>query len=298
MKDLDELRQLLEIVKTLRGPGGCPWDQQQTLSDIGRYLIEEASEVADAVTDADGEPADHVCEELGDLLMNIFLASCIAQEANAFSIGDVSRKIREKLVRRHPHVFGDAKVSGVGDVLDRWEKIKAEEKTRENLPAQAGGDGEPSRSRLDDVPRSMPPLARAYKISSSAARCGFDWPDAHGSWDKLEEEVDEVRRLLVDAGGDSRSQIAPETKASLVDELGDVLFAAVNLCRKLGFHPDEALRSTIKKFSERFQYMERRLPNLEEASLDEMDAIWNEMRHGTAASDRGEPQVPEPTEGQ
>ena len=276
----DEFQALQKIVGILRGPNGCPWDQQQTLRDVSRHLLEEASEVADAVASADGEPSSFLCEELGDVLMNILLASRIAEEQDAFTIDEVLRNIHDKLVRRHPHVFGETQVSGVDDVLRHWERIKAEEKKQE------GPQG--FRSRLADVPRSLPPLAQAYKVSSKAARGGFDWPDATGAMDKLREEVEEVRHLLdlpdTEKSSDSREESSepPERQAELREEIGDVLFAAVSLCRKLGFHPDDALRATLKKFTKRFQYIERRLPNLETASLEQMDRLWDEMRNGTA----------------
>jgi tetrapyrrole methylase family protein/MazG family protein len=256
----------------LRGPDGCPWDRKQTLRDIGRFILEEACEVSDAIAAADGEPDGNVCEELGDLLMTSLLAAQIAEEKGAFSIDDVSREICEKLVRRHPHVFGSKKVSKSEEVLDLWEKIKSEEK--------GGSEKSAPESRLANIPRSLPPLARAFKISSRAARAGFEWPDATGVLEKLEEEIGEVRSLL-----NERGQLADPAKTShLREELGDILFTAVNLCRQLGFHPDEALRSSMKKFMERFRYMESRLSNLEEATLEEMDRAWDEKRTGKTAT--------------
>ena len=281
----DELAKLRKIVATLRGPGGCPWDREQTLRDIGRYLLEESCEFADAAREADGQPSPQVCDELGDVLMNVLLASCIAEETDAFSLDDVARKVREKLVRRHPHVFGDKRLHDAEEVLKQWEEIKARERSAEQGTGKGTGD-RGFRSRLAGIPRSLPPLARAFKLSSRAARHGFDWPDPAGSLAKVQEEVGEVRSLL--EGADQMEKNgppkAPRERARLAEELGDLLFATVSLCRKLGIHPDDALRSTLKKFSERFEYIERQLPNLEEANLQEMDRLWDEMRSGSTRS--------------
>lgn len=273
---LKQLGALLEVVEKLRGPGGCPWDREQTLSDLSRYLVEEACEVADAISESDGAPTEKVSEELGDLLMNVFLAACIATEAGGFTIGDVAAAIREKLIRRHPHVFAGEVITGAGEVLKRWREIKAAEQAH----AASGGRTRPS--RLDGIPRCLPPLARAYRLSERAARCGFDWPEAAGALEKLDEELREVRALLPETAVKS----GEGAKSNLEEELGDVLFSAVNLCRKLGIQPDTALRSTIRKFQKRFQHIEARIGNLEEATLEEMDRVWDEQRHAQAQSDR------------
>jgi tetrapyrrole methylase family protein/MazG family protein/ATP diphosphatase len=264
---------LEETVSALRGPGGCPWDRAQKLPDVSRYLIEEASEVADAIDEAQGRPLASVMEELGDLLMNILLASRIAEDEGAFDVAEVADAIREKLIRRHPHVFGvegkpAVPLSGVSEVLTTWNAIKAqEEKARK--PA---GTGRPP-SRLDGVPRSLPPLDRAFELGRKAAKAGFDWPDASGAFEKVREELDEVRRQM-----DLHSAAPGAAGPALAEELGDLLFAAVNLCRKLEVRPEAALRGTLRKFCERFHAIEERYPEMERASLEEMESVWQEAK--------------------
>ncbi len=268
------IMRLKEIIDVLRGPQGCPWDRAQTLSDMGRYVLEESSEVADAIDVAGGGPAPAVCEELGDLLMNVFLAAKIAEDSGSFSIAEVADGISEKLVRRHPHVFGNATVNGVDEVLTRWDAIKAKEKeTAASVKAKTtakDGAATSSRpaapSRLDGVPRSLPPLERSYEIGKKAAKVGFDWPDAEGALGKVEEELEEVRHQI------------PRGPAAVEEELGDLLFAVVNLCRKLDIRPDTALRRTIAKFCERFRTIEDRIADLEKATLEEMESVWQEAK--------------------
>jgi MazG family protein len=266
--EIRELGKLRDVMESLRGPGGCPWDRERTIADLGRYLLEETCEVTDAIAESGGQPSAKVCEELGDVLMNIFLAALIAKETESFSIADVAAGIRQKLIRRHPHVFGDTQVAGVEDVLHRWREIKKAERA-------GTAEEESRRSRLDAVPRSLPPLARAQRLTEEASRCGFDWPQAEGALGKVEEELGEVRELLAMPTRDCQR---------LEEELGDMLFSVVNLCRKLDVHADAALLASIRKFSERFQRIERRLGKLEDASLEEMDRIWDEGRRGGAGS--------------
>jgi MazG family protein len=265
------LADLLEVVETLRAPGGCPWDREQTLADIGRYIVEEACEVADAVADARGRATAAVREEIGDVLMNLFLASRIAEEEGAFSLAEVAEATRDKLVRRHPHVFAGAKAGDAAEVLARWNAIKAEERRREREDRAEGGEPSGAHpSRLDGVPRSLPPLAAAYRITEKAARCGFDWPDPLSVVDKLEEETRELRALLAEGKGSAGVRVG--------EELGDILLTVVNLARKLGQPPDEALRASLKKFSERFREVERRLGDLGSRTLAEMDAVWERIK--------------------
>ncbi|MBN1443122.1 MAG: nucleoside triphosphate pyrophosphohydrolase [Planctomycetes bacterium] len=273
----DEFEKLRCVVAALRAPDGCPWDRKQTLADVGRYIVDEACEVSDAIAEGGGEPEDSVSEELGDLLMTVLLACGIAEEKGAFSIDDVARGVREKLVRRHPHVFGEERATAAEEVIGLWERVKAEERAKD--------PGAVARSRLGGVPRSLPPLAAAFKVSARAARCGFDWPDAAGPLAKLEEEIGEVRELL-DAKARPLDSTRPER---LLEELGDLIFSAVNVCRKLGLHPDDALRTSVRKFIDRFHELELRLPNLEEASLEEMDRIWDEKRSGASLPPPAEP---------
>jgi MazG family protein len=257
---------LQKIVERLRGPGGCPWDREQTLGKMARYLVEEASEAADAIEDGGGNPSPAVCEELGDVMMNVLLAAQIAAELGAFSLAEVAEGITAKLIRRHPHVFGEAKVTGTEEVLQRWNDIKEREK--------AAAAREP-RSRLDSVPRGLPPLLRAYKLGERAAEAGFDWPDASGALEKVVEELAEVRAAL-----------AGEDRAAREEELGDLLFAVANLCRKLEVRPDEALRRTLRKFCARFRHIEERLPALENATLGELETLWQEAKAPTGEGKR------------
>jgi MazG family protein len=263
----EAFRKLEEVVEILRGPGGCPWDREQTLSDMSRYLLEEACEAVDAIQESGGRATPDVEEELGDVLLNVLLASRIAEEDGSFGIAEVADGIREKLVRRHPHVFGDAAgekspVRSSSDVLTRWNAIKETEKASGTRP----------RSRLAGVPRSLPPLERAHELGRKAARAGFDWPGPEGALEKVEEEIGEVKAALA-AGGN---------REGIEEELGDLLFAAANLCRKLDVRPSEALRKTLAKFCARFAAIEERFPEMEKASLEEMEAVWNAAKPGSA----------------
>ncbi|HVR76491.1 MAG TPA: nucleoside triphosphate pyrophosphohydrolase [Planctomycetota bacterium] len=270
------LESLMKIVDQLRGPGGCPWDKVQTLGSMSRYMLEEASEVADAVEDAGGRPSPEVCEELGDLLVNVLLASRIAEDERAFSVAEVASGISEKLIRRHPHVFAGLHVDTVGEVLANWETIKAEEKDASR------GAGAPRASRLDAVPRSLPGLERAFERGKRAARAGFDWPDATGALAKVAEEVEEVRGLLV-----RRPPREGDNGEDLEEELGDLLFAVVSLCRKLEVRPEAALRRTLKKFCARFRVIEERIPDLEHATLDAMESAWQDAKGAAPGKERG-----------
>lgn len=263
MKDpANALNKLLEVIETLRGPAGCPWDQEQTLEDIGRHLIEEASEVIDAIEDGQGRPTPEVCEELGDVLMNIFMASVIGSESDSFELDSIAEGVREKLIRRHPHVFSGEKAENSEEVLKLWNAIKAKEKEDRGEPQPA--------SRLSAVPRSLPPVLRAEKISRKAAACGFDWDGPSGVIEKLREEIGELEAAL-DPGA--------EKDGETMDELGDILFTAVNICRKLGVSADTALRQATAKFTRRFNEMEKLLGDLESAGADEMNKAWEQVKN-------------------
>jgi MazG family protein len=261
---LEELGSLWRIVETLRGPDGCPWDKAQKLGDMGRYLLEEVGEVVDAIEDGAGRPTHQVREELGDVLMNVFLSAKICEDEGGFDLADVALGISEKLLRRHPHVFGDTRVEGVSDVLKNWNSIKAEEK------ASSGDRAATAPSILDRVPRSLPALERAGELSCVAAKVGFDWPEPRGAYDKVAEEVREVGEVLVSNAADREDR--------LEDELGDLLFAVANLCRKLGIRPESALRRTLRKFQARFRKIEERFGTLEGVSLEAMEAVWQEAK--------------------
>jgi MazG family protein len=255
----DALGRLLSIMERLRGPDGCPWDREQTLATLRPYVLEETYEVLEAIDS--GDPRAH-CEELGDLLLQIVFQAQLAGEEGRFDFADVAETISDKLVSRHPHVFGAARdVKDAEAVLRQWAALKREEKK-----AKGGGH-----SALEGVPREMPALARADRLTEKASRVGFDWPDAAGARAKLAEELAELDQAV--AAGD-----AP----GLEHELGDVLFAAANLARKLGVPPEEALRGAVARFIARFGHVERELARRGvphgEATLAEMDALWDEAK--------------------
>jgi len=249
---------LVEIMARLRGEGGCPWDREQTPETIKPYLIEETYEVLEAIDEQDPEKLK---EELGDLMLQVVFHARMAEETGAFAIGDVLAAINDKLVRRHPHVFGDRKAETAQEVLFNWEQIKQTERRREKGQA----------SLLDGVPREMPALLRAHRLQEKASRVGFDWKEAQEVFRKVEEELAELRAAM-------EGQAADRVEA----ELGDLLFALVNLSRFLAVNPEEALRKTIARFIARFRYIEeelaRRGRSLRQATLEEMDALWAEAK--------------------
>ncbi|MGO9640748.1 MAG: nucleoside triphosphate pyrophosphohydrolase [Candidatus Acidiferrales bacterium] len=245
----------------LRAPGGCPWDREQTHESLRTYLVEETYEVLDAL---DSRDADEIAGELGDLLLQIVFHAGLGREAGRFDIGDVIERIHTKMVRRHPHVFGDAKAHTAGEVLKKWEQQKAEERV-----AQSGAK-EPARSAsiLDGVSSGLPGLVEAHQLSRRAANAGFDWVSAEGVLEKIQEEVEEIGETLPDADPARREE-----------EIGDLLFTAVNLARFLGLDPEIALKRANRKFKSRFQAMEREAATsgraLGDRSPAELDALWN-----------------------
>ncbi len=250
---------LVSVMQKLLDPGGCPWDQEQTLASLRPYLIEECAEVLDAIEM--GQPSDH-CEELGDLLMQIVFHAQIRQAEGAFSIDDVIAGIREKLIRRHPHVFSDGSAADADEVLVQWEAIKLEEKKAR---------GQISTRALDGVPVALSPLARAQALSKKAAKVGFDWPDIAGCRAKIDEELSELDVAM-----------AANDHDSIAEELGDLMFATVSLARKLKCNADMSLRDTITKFVRRFEYIESSLESqgqrVEDAEASELDRLWNEAK--------------------
>lgn len=251
----DPLRELLAIMARLRDPvRGCAWDLEQTFATIAPYTLEEAYEVADAI---DREDLDALREELGDLLLQVVFHAQIARERHAFDFDDIARGIGEKLVRRHPNVFGDVRVADAAAQTRLWEEQKAREK------AAAGKAG----SLLDDVPVALPALARAVKLTKRAARANFDWPDAAGVWAKLDEELAELR--TAEASGHAEE---------IAGEIGDVLFVLANLARKLGVDPEAALRGTNAKFERRFRHVEARAAQTGATDLATLDAYWDEAK--------------------
>ena len=264
MQPSRDLSRLIEIMAALRDPvTGCPWDLEQTFATIRHYTIEEAYEVADAV---EREDFADLREELGDLLLQPIYQAQLAKEAGHFDIGDVIYAITSKLIRRHPHVFGDLDANDAEAAQSRWEAIKVEERA-----AKAARKGDVTPSLLDDVPTTLPALARAEKLTKRAARVGFDWPSFAEVKAKLVEELAEVDDAVM--AGD---------KAAVQEEIGDLLFAAANLARQAGVDPEAALRDANTKFSRRFHYVEARCREdgiaIEDAGLERLDGYWNEVR--------------------
>jgi tetrapyrrole methylase family protein / MazG family protein len=254
----ESIENLVSIMARLRGPDGCPWDREQTLKTLRPYLLEETYEVLEAI-DA-GDPREH-CEELGDLFLQIVFQARLAEEQSQFDLADVADAISGKLISRHPHVFGDTQVKDAQGVLHQWAALKRREK-------EAKGGGQ---SVLEGVPREMPALARAERLTEKASRVGFDWPEPEGARRKIEEELAELDEAL--ASGD---------RQAMEDEVGDVLFAVANLARKLSIPPEEALRRTLWRFVERFQLVEEELARRGvrhgEATLAEMDELWGRAK--------------------
>jgi MazG family protein len=247
---------LVQLMKTLRGPNGCPWDRKQTLPDLKPYVIEEAYEVVDAI---DRDERQALMEEVGDLLLEAVFIAEITREEGTFDIYDSITSIHDKLVRRHPHVFGDVKADDAEEVLVNWEKLKSEERKAEN------------KSVLSGVPRSLPALLKASRLTEKAGRVGFDWHRTDDVFDKLDEEIAELREA-----------VALGNPAKMHDEIGDLLFTIANIARKTGVNAEEALQSTNRKFMSRFESMESavhgRGQNLDQLTLEEMDALWDEAK--------------------
>jgi MazG family protein len=262
------LARLVAIMDRLLAPDGCPWDREQTLTSLRPFLLEETYEVLDALDR--GSPADH-CEELGDLLMQIVFQSALRRGEGHFAIDDVVAGISDKLVRRHPHVFADASAETSAEVLAQWDQIKAQEKAAKAAKAVA-----PARV-LDGVPRALPALARAQQLGSKAGKVGFDWPGYEGSLGKVREEVEEI----------AEAAAAKDAEASH-RELGDLLFAVVNLARKLGVDAELALHDASGRFTKRFGFIEDRLReggrSPADSDLAEMDRLWDDAKRAERAA--------------
>lgn len=271
MHPSSKIERLIEIMAALRHPEtGCPWDVAQDFSSVAPYTVEEAYEVADAIERDDMED---LRDELGDLLLQVVFHARMAEEAGHFAFEDVVRTITAKMIRRHPHVFGDEKARARGMAKGMWEEIKAREKAEKAARRAVGGNGAARHppAHLDEVPRALPALMRAAKLQSRAARVGFDWGETGPVIDKIEEEIGELREALND--GDS---------AHIGEEYGDLLFALANLGRHLGHDPEAALAAANDKFRKRFDHIERTLAaeerSLEDAGLAEMEAIWQHAK--------------------
>jgi MazG family protein len=264
---------LVALMARLRSDDGCPWDREQTYATLAPMLLEEAYEAFEAVEDArEGRPLE-LRDELGDLLFQIVFYAQVARERGEFSIDDVTEAIHSKMVRRHPHVFGDAQADDSAEVLRNWEAIKAEERRA----AGKSTDTEDS-SLLDGISTKAPALMEAHQLTTKAARVGFDWQRVEDIFDKLHEEIDELRVAIRehDEGGDEDKQMRVR------EELGDVLFAVTNLARHLQHEPEAALKVTNRKFRRRFRFIEQGLKargrTLDAATLDEMETLWQEAK--------------------
>jgi nucleoside triphosphate diphosphatase len=268
------------IMHRLRAPGGCPWDREQTFDSITKYTIEETYEVLEAIENRDWR---ELPGELGDLLLQVLFYAEMANEAGYFSLDNVLDTLSDKLVRRHPHVFGEVQAETAGEVLRNWEAIKREERA-----GKGDAEGEPG-ALLESVSKAMPALMEAGKISSRVANVGFDWPSVDGLFGKLQEESDELHREVqkIPAPGPQphgswRNEVGAELHARLQDEIGDLLFTVVNLARYLGVDPERALRHTNRKFRRRFAHVERGLreggKQLAEATLEEMEHHWQQSK--------------------
>ncbi len=254
----ESLERLLEVMRKLRAPDGCPWDREQTNESLKSDLIEEAYEVIDAIESGN---LSHLEEELGDLLLQVVFHSQICEENGHFEFSDVAEAIIDKLKRRHPHVFGNVEVSGSGEVLQNWDAIKKAEKQEGDKPA----------SIVSGIPKHLPALQKAHQVQKRAARAGFDWEHIDAVFDKLHEEIEEVKEAI------NRNH-----EEDIRTELGDLLFSVVNVSRFLGHNPEELLNHNVKKFVGRFQKVEEKVhatgKEFKEFTLDELDAFWDEAK--------------------
>lgn len=256
------IERLVDVMRTLRSDNGCPWDREQDMHSLKAYLLEESYELIDAI---DGGDSEAVRDELGDVLLQVVFQSRIAEENGWFDFNDVAEQIVRKLIRRHPHVFGDVEVEHAGEVLKNWEHIKRGEKSSAHRT-----------SAVDGVPRSMPALQKAHHIQKKAARVGFDWDTIEPVVEKIDEELAEVRQALADGRRDR-----------IGEELGDLLFAVVNLSRFTGHDAEQILHRTVKKFAGRFQRMEEAVHasgrQMTDCTLEELDAEWEKVKAGEPA---------------
>jgi tetrapyrrole methylase family protein / MazG family protein len=262
-KNFDDL---VSVMARLRAPGGCPWDREQTYASLAQYLLEETYETFDAIQEADQTGETHnLKEELGDVLLQVVFHSTIAAERGDFTIDEVVKGVSEKLVLRHPHVFGDKNLETATDVLNNWDELKKAER-------EASGKIEKEKvSILDDVSLNFPALLEGVKISKKAAKIGFDWEKTEQIFDKLDEEAGELKKAIEE-----------NKKEEISEEIGDLLFVIVNLARRLDVEPETALKKTNRKFRQRFSFIESELKaqnkSFDESNLDEMDKLWNKAK--------------------
>jgi MazG family protein len=297
----EQFERAVDIMARLRGPGGCPWDREQNFDSIKPYTLEETYEVLEAIDNRDW---DELQGELGDLLLQVLFYSQMAHEEGRFAIDDVLQRLSDKLIRRHPHVFGDVAAETSADVLRNWEALKAEEK-KKRLEAGGGKSAQPQNpeSVLAGVSSAMPALLEAHKLSSRAAHVGFDWPEIEGLFDKLNEETNELKDELEQLpsttrlrskgeAGSGKRQIPEQVRNRLEEEVGDLFFVLVNIARYLALDPESALKKTNRKFKRRFQWMEEQLRDSgrspQQASMDELEALWQSSKR----QERALPQEP------
>jgi len=297
----ERFERAVQIMERLRAPGGCPWDREQTFDSIKPYTLEETYEVLEAIDNRDWP---ELTGELGDLLLQVLFYSTMAREGGHFSIDDVLDRLSNKLVGRHPHVFGDVKADTPAEVLRNWEALKAEEKRAEEKKKRLEANGEVksdgsdsppttgASSVLADVSSRIPALLEAHKLSARAAHVGFDWPEIEGLFGKLAEETAELREELKAApikapagkgiAGSGKPQISPDLRERLEDEVGDLFFVLVNIARFLSLDSESALRKTNRKFKRRFQWMEERLRATgrtpQQASMSELEDLWQQSK--------------------
>ena len=265
------LAESIAIMARLRGPDGCPWDREQTFDSIKRHTLEETYEVFDAI---ERRAWPDLKDELGDLLLQVLFYAQMASEAGYFTLQDVATNLNAKLIRRHPHIFAGAEVADSDAVLRNWEQIKQSEKRASTDPQSSG----PPPSMLDDIPRAMPAVLEASKLGSRAAKVGFDWPNAEGLFDKLQEEIGELKAELTPSS-------ERQSKAAIEAEFGDLLFTAVNLARHLKVDPESALRATNAKFRRRFAAMESAAGSadaLAASTPSELDILWNQAKNAAS----------------
>jgi len=297
----ERFERAVAIMERLRAPGGCPWDREQTFDSIKPYTLEETYEVLEAIDNRDWP---ELAGELGDLLLQVLFYAEMAKEQNSFSIDDVLDRLSTKLINRHPHVFGDVKADTSAQVKRNWEALKDEErKKRERETSTSEAPREP-RSILAGVSGAMPSLLEAHKLSSRAAETGFDWPNMEGLFEKLQEEMAELREQLREfpapgprpqgrgVAGSGRTAVPELLQAKIEEEVGDLLFVLVNIARYLSVDAESALRKTNRKFRRRFQWMEQQLHAAglqpENASMDELESLWQQAKQSEGQDGKSE----------
>lgn len=242
---MQQLKNLIKTIEKLRGPNGCPWDQEQTFQSLTPCIIEEAYELVEAL---ENDNTSHIIEECGDILLQVIMLSTIAQERKKFNLEDIAKKANQKMIDRHPHVFKDKQSNSVNDVLKNWEDIKASERKNKSI--------------MDDIPK-LPSLLKAIKIQKKASRQGFDWPNKDGALKKIDEEISEFNESYL-----------KKNKEDTIEEAGDILFSIINYLRKIDINPEQALEHANKKFINRYKKMEEKSNNFQRLTLEEKEKLW------------------------